>query len=313
MKIKLLKACICLFVFLQACKKDESTNSNADLAGNSNSKTTAQTLATPPINEWVSIRARHSGKGIQLPGYDISDQTAVIQWTDGGGPNFRFKITSVGTNIYRITPSMPYGLAKCIEIDGASTANGAGLIQNNYTGATNQQWSFVDLGNGYFQIINVNSGKALDVPGASTSDGTQIIQYTPNASAYNQQWSFISRGATTTNVSCNGCTPWQSGFISGSWTMMHRSDNATLSSDGGTSGYVCRYETEYWKGSGAIVLPSIEVLSGTNTKTGQSGTSALGTCTGTAFPSEENYSLNGSVKWTNNESGCAYNLALRSL
>ncbi|WPV02140.1 RICIN domain-containing protein [Mucilaginibacter sp. cycad4] len=313
MKLKLMMAAFCLVAILQSCSKEKSTPTATKTVEIAGINTNLKLASLPPTNSWVSIRNRNSGQGFQLPGYNISDGTQIIQWPDGGGANGRFKFTSIGTNIYRITPSMPYGLAKCVEVLSESTANGATIDQYTYNGGTHQQWNLVDLGNGYFQIINVKSGKAIEVPGSSTSNGTGLTQNTPNTSAYNQQWSFVDRGPTTVNVSCNGCSPWQSGFIAGSWTMMHRNDNATLSSDGGTSSYVCRYETEYWVGSGAIVPPTIQVISGTNTLTATSGTSNAGTCTGTAFPQEATYSLNGTVKWTDNEVGCSYNLALRSL
>ncbi|MBV8076361.1 MAG: RICIN domain-containing protein, partial [Planctomycetaceae bacterium] len=42
-------------------------------------------------------------------------------------------------------------------------------------------------------IINLYSDKVLDDPGASTSNGAQIIQYHPNGQP-NQQWNLISAG-----------------------------------------------------------------------------------------------------------------------
>ncbi|MDA5279260.1 RICIN domain-containing protein [Streptomyces sp. Isolate_45] len=45
-----------------------------------------------------------------------------------------------------------------------------------------------------FQLINRHSGKAVDIPGASTSPGTELIQYTPSE-APNQQFRFIPVGS----------------------------------------------------------------------------------------------------------------------
>jgi beta-galactosidase len=50
-----------------------------------------------------------------------------------------------------------------------------------------------------FTITNRRSGKALDVPGSSQTQGTQLIQYAPNGGA-NQQWR-VSDSGTITNVS----------------------------------------------------------------------------------------------------------------
>jgi hypothetical protein len=321
MKMKLIKAYLCLFVILQSCSKDRLAGNNAptpdNLAGSnalnaSSSKASALAAATPVLNTWVSLVARHSGKQIQFPGFNIDDNTQALQYGDGPGANGRFKITSVGTGIYRITPSMPYGPAKALEVTGASTANGAKVAQYPYSGGTNQQWKFVDMGSGYFQIINVKSGKALDIDGASTADGTGAIQYTASSTALNQQFKLVTKGATTICTVCTSCTPWYPTFVAGSWILMYNSASATLASDGGASIYMANYETAYWGSSGAIIPFTVTVLSGTNTLTSTSGTSAPGTCTGTSFPQYAYYNLNGSVKWTNNESGCDVNVALRS-
>ena len=57
-----------------------------------------------------------------------------------------------------------------------------------------QQWQFVDKGSGYFNIVNRNSGKCLDVNGASTADGANIIQWTCNG-GNNQQWQWVATGS----------------------------------------------------------------------------------------------------------------------
>lgn len=44
-----------------------------------------------------------------------------------------------------------------------------------------------------FQLVNRKTGKAIDVPGASTSAGTALIQYTPS-SAVNQRFRFVPVG-----------------------------------------------------------------------------------------------------------------------
>nr|WP_254211920.1 RICIN domain-containing protein [Streptomyces sp. ADI95-16] len=45
-----------------------------------------------------------------------------------------------------------------------------------------------------FQLVNRHSGKAVDVPGASTGPGTELIQYTPSG-AINQRFRFIPVGS----------------------------------------------------------------------------------------------------------------------
>ena len=56
-------------------------------------------------------------------------------------------------------------------------------------GGTNQIWHVVSEGGGYYELIDENSGLALEVPSLSKSNGTDLDQWTPNGGA-NQLWSF---------------------------------------------------------------------------------------------------------------------------
>jgi endoglucanase len=76
---------------------------------------------------------------------------------------------------------------KAVDVQGASTAEGANVHQWNYFGANNQRWTVTHLGNNQYQIIGVASGKALEVASTSTANGTNvdIRSYT---GANNQKW-----------------------------------------------------------------------------------------------------------------------------
>ena len=65
---------------------------------------------------------------------------------------------------------------KVLDVAGASTMNGAPVIQWTFHGGANQQWGLVYSGK-VVVFINVNSGKVLDVTGASTADGARMIQW----------------------------------------------------------------------------------------------------------------------------------------
>lgn len=81
--------------------------------------------------------------------------------------------------------------AKVLEVDGASTADGASVQQNALNGFEQQQWQFVPTGDGYFYIQNVLTGKVLDVTGGYTTGGT-LIQQWDNLSGINQQWQLVA-------------------------------------------------------------------------------------------------------------------------
>jgi chitinase len=69
---------------------------------------------------------------------------------------------------------------KCVDIDSASTADGAQVqqYQCNSTGA--QLFNVIDMGNGWYKVLNANSGKAIDITGASTADGANVQQWSDN-------------------------------------------------------------------------------------------------------------------------------------
>jgi hypothetical protein len=70
-----------------------------------------------------------------------------------------------------------------MEVEGASTADGAAVDQFTSNAGTNQRWTLHHDGAGYFRLTNVNSGKVLDVPSSSTADGAKLIQFTSNNSS----------------------------------------------------------------------------------------------------------------------------------
>ncbi|MDX3715760.1 MULTISPECIES: RICIN domain-containing protein [Streptomyces] len=82
---------------------------------------------------------------------------------------------------------------KTIDIVDGSTSAGANIIQWNDTGAQNQRWRLVAVGDGSYEIVNQNSGQLLDVYQASTADGATIVQWTDKNGA-NQRWTLVAAG-----------------------------------------------------------------------------------------------------------------------
>ncbi|GAA0445057.1 RICIN domain-containing protein [Streptomyces stramineus] len=71
--------------------------------------------------------------------------------------------------------------AHCLAVPGGSTENGAGLIQWGCGSWKDHYWQFEHAfnsgGRGYYRVRNLNSGQCLAVPGASKTEGTQVIQW----------------------------------------------------------------------------------------------------------------------------------------
>ncbi|MER7456882.1 RICIN domain-containing protein [Micromonospora sp. NPDC126480] len=68
---------------------------------------------------------------------------------------------------------------KAMDLWGWSTADGGEIRQYTRTDATNQQFQFVDVGSGYYQLRNRHSGKAVTVP--NSNDGVQVTQVTASS------------------------------------------------------------------------------------------------------------------------------------
>ena len=80
---------------------------------------------------------------------------------------------------------------KCVDVQGASRANSARVIQYTCHRGANQQWRPVPISGGYYELVARHSGKCLDVRGASRANSTPLIQYTCHRGA-NQQFGFVA-------------------------------------------------------------------------------------------------------------------------
>jgi len=76
---------------------------------------------------------------------------------------------------------------KALDVYDFATSDGARLTQWTRGTNANQQWRFVDSGDGYYRVRSQHSGKVLDVSGWSTADGGRVVQWSDTNGA-NQQW-----------------------------------------------------------------------------------------------------------------------------
>ena len=102
------------------------------------------------------------------------------------------------------TPSQPgvYRLVaqhsgKYADIDGISTAAGARLLQWSSTSRTNQQFEFIDAGEGHYKIKARHSGLVLQV--ASNSNGADITQQA-DTGAHSQHWRLTDHGNNVVSI-----------------------------------------------------------------------------------------------------------------
>jgi ricin-type beta-trefoil lectin protein len=82
-----------------------------------------------------------------------------------------------------LSPNSSFGLL--LDMSGASTSSGGGLIQWYADGGANQNWNFIPVaGSENYLIQNGNSGLCLTTDGVA---GDQIVQF-PCAGGINQIW-----------------------------------------------------------------------------------------------------------------------------
>jgi glucosylceramidase len=91
------------------------------------------------------------------------------------------------------------GLAgKCLDVAGASSANGTAVQLYDCNGTTAQQWTVA--ADGTVRAL----GKCLDVTSGSTADGAKVQLYDCNGTGA-QRWSYNSSTGDVVNTAANKC------------------------------------------------------------------------------------------------------------
>ncbi|WP_030326822.1 non-reducing end alpha-L-arabinofuranosidase family hydrolase [Streptomyces sp. NRRL B-3229] len=76
---------------------------------------------------------------------------------------------------------------KALDVYNLATTDGARITQWTRNDQSQQQWQFVDSGDGYYRIKSRLSGKVLDIYNQSTVNGGSIVQWA-DLNGTNQQW-----------------------------------------------------------------------------------------------------------------------------
>nr|WP_093787823.1 RICIN domain-containing protein [Actinacidiphila guanduensis] len=150
--------------------------------------------ATIPTSPATVVNAG-SGKCVDARAAATANGTAVQQYTCNGTAAQSWQFTATDSGYYRIgVSSAP---SQVWDETDVSTADGALTQLWLYGGGANQQWQPVAESGGTYHFVNRNSGKCLDVPGASTADSVQLEQYTCNGTAA-QSFTIGGSGGGTT-------------------------------------------------------------------------------------------------------------------
>lgn len=102
----------------------------------------------------------------------------------------------VSGNVYNL---VNLGSGKYMDVQSASSANGANILQWSGNGKPNQQFTVTDLKNGYWSIRPVHSNKAVDLYSWSKEDGGTIKQW-EYWGGQTQQWKLAKSGSDGVKV-----------------------------------------------------------------------------------------------------------------
>jgi glucosylceramidase len=165
--------------------------------GNKTAASTITVTSAPPTSfpGYYNVIARSSGKGLDVADNSTSSGARLQQYdiTNGGGNNQRWSFVSAGAGKYYVKVK---STQMCMAPSGTGGTNGEKVQQRTCTANSEFQWTLTDVGNGYYKILNGNSGKALDVQDNSTANGADI-QLWDYAGGTNQQWRLVQVETST--------------------------------------------------------------------------------------------------------------------
>ncbi len=164
---------------------------NGSLPGDAESWSHPLRLSLDPVPYFMLVN-QTSGKPTELTNGNTNSGAAVNQNSyDYTNVNQRWSLLPTGDGNHYKLLSWVSGFA--FGVSNNSTGDFAPVVAAKYMNNFGQQWDLFDTGNGWFELRNVNSGKALDVSGSSTADGAVIQQYSPNNTGA-QRWRFQPQG-----------------------------------------------------------------------------------------------------------------------
>ena len=137
----------------------------------------------------------------------IVNGTNIQVYEASGGNGQEFKLEKIGDKEDIPSKTVEEGTYKIVmatdnkqslTVDGGRTNNGANVHLWEYLDTMQQQFNLVYDGNGYYEIIPVNSGKRLDVVGWGNE--ANVDQWSNNGGGDNQKWQIKKSKAGNYNI-----------------------------------------------------------------------------------------------------------------
>ena len=135
-------------------------------------------------NGWFNIISKKNGLYLDVQDGNPSNETNVQVWNENGSDAQRWRFVAWGDNIgetvsegrYHIVSALD-GATKGLDVYCGEMDSGANIQIYDNLDDDSQTFELTYLGEGYYKIINTNSGKSLDVESADTKKGSNIQQY----------------------------------------------------------------------------------------------------------------------------------------
>jgi endoglucanase len=131
---------------------------------------------------WYNVANTNSGSCVDAANRATANGTVVQQWACGAQQtNQEWQFQSAGNGAYSI--AVRPQPAQVLDVVNRGTANGSLIQLWSSGGSPNQQWTPVSVGTGLYKLVNVASGRCLDVPAASAANGVQLQIYDCNGTS----------------------------------------------------------------------------------------------------------------------------------
>jgi arabinogalactan endo-1,4-beta-galactosidase len=178
---------------------------NADSSGTTNVNDPTYSELLPGIDAlggnldatW-SYKFVNRSNGNILAVYQASNSSGAFLDAEpnSGSPTLsqQWRITSNQDGYFQIASLNPGAgnTTNALDDSGASTTNGTAIVQSTVNSSTEQEWSIVSAGNGYFSLVNRLSGLAVDTSGGSGALVGFVVQEPVSSSAQTQQWQIVA-------------------------------------------------------------------------------------------------------------------------
>jgi glucosylceramidase len=145
---------------------------------------------------WYQVINANSGKCVDDTSGSTANGTAVQQWScTSGNYNQEWQLQPTDSGYYKVVTRNSSSAAWDVTGGSGATSDGTPIQLWAYGGGTNQQWKPTLLSNGDYTFTARNSGsECLDVTNRSTSNGTQLQQWTCTSGDSAQSFQLVPVG-----------------------------------------------------------------------------------------------------------------------